>query len=182
MNSSKNGLDNQALYTECRCDRALFPYSPAECDKNAEVGDSCFAIDGNGNMTEYYSTCYCDRKIYQYSAAGCSPYIGDENKGKCSSGGTTYYRACKSCQGYPAQNLDHVGYNNGTPDVNDFEVCPYRQVGKEYKILACRDPGYRVSEDGDYDVDENGNRISDGKGDYERLKAGEKCILCMILI
>lgn len=175
-NSAKNGLDIQTFYTECKCDRALYPYTPDICDENAEVGDTCIAIDSTGATSRYFSACYCDRKIYQYSAAGCSPYVGDETRGKCSSGGTTYYKTCKSCDGYPAQNLDHVGYNNGTPEPEDYEVCPYRQVGAEYKILACRDPGYRVSKNGDYDVDENGERIKDKNGNYVRLKAGEKCI------
>lgn len=175
-NSSLTGLEIQTFYTECRCDRALYPYSPDICDKNAEVGDTCIAVDSTGKTSEYFSACYCDRQIYQYSAAGCSPYVGDETRGKCSSGGTTYYKTCKSCDGYPAQNLDHVGYNNGTPDPDDYEVCPYRQVGNEYKILACRDPGYRVSKNGDYDVDENGEKIKDVNGNYVKLKAGEKCI------
>lgn len=175
-NSAKNGLDIQTFYTECKCDRALYPYTPDICDENAEVGDTCIAIDSTGATSKYFSACYCDRKIYQYSAAGCSPYVGDETRGKCSSGGTTYYKTCKSCDGYPAQNLDHVGYNNGTPDPEDYEVCPYRQVGAEYKILACRDPGYRVSKNGDYDVDENGEKVKDKDGNYVRLKAGEKCI------
>lgn len=175
-NSAKNGLDIQTFYTECKCDRALYPYTPDICDENAEVGDTCIAVDSTGATSRYFSACYCDRKIYQYSAAGCSPYVGDETRGKCSSGGTTYYKTCKSCDGYPAQNLDHVGYNNGTPEPEDYEVCPYRQVGAEYKILACRDPGYRVSKNGDYDVDENGEKIKDKNGNYVRLKAGEKCI------
>lgn len=175
-NSSKSGLDIQTFYTECKCDRALYPYTPDICDENAEVGDTCLAIDSSGVTSKYFSACYCDRKIYQYSAAGCSPYVGDETRGKCSSGGTTYYKTCKSCDGYPAQNLDHVGYNNGAPEPEDYEVCPYRQVGAEYKILACRDPGYRVSKDGDYDVDENGEKVKDKNGNYVRLKAGEKCI------
>lgn len=175
-NSSKNGVDVQTFYAECKCDRALYPYTPDICDENAEVGDSCLEIDSSGVTTKYFSACYCNPKIFKYSAAGCSPYVGDETRGKCSSGGTTYYKTCKTCDGYPAKNLDHVGYNNGEPADKDYEVCPYRQVGAEYKILACRDPGYRVSKDGDYDVDENGEKIKDKNGNYIKLKAGEKCI------
>ena len=149
LNASGNGLDLQTFYTECRCDRALFPYTVEMCDSKAEHGDECKSKDIKGNSATYFSTCYCDRKIYPYSFAGCSPFVGDETKGKCTSGGTTYYKSCKTCSGYPADNLDHVAYNpSGTPDPQDYEVCPYRQIGNSYKIKACREPGYKVNSDG----------------------------------
>ena len=117
LNSDGNGFDIDTYYTECRCDRALYPYTPDMCDKTATVPQDgiCTAIDANGNKSMYYASCYCDRQEYQYTAAGCYPFVGDENGPKCSSGGTTYFKNCKSCDGYPAENLDNVGYKGAAP-------------------------------------------------------------------
>ena len=147
LKSSGDGFDINTYYTECRCDRALYPYTPDMCDENTTVPPDgiCTSIDANGNKSKFYASCYCDRKTFQYTSADCFPYVGDEGSPKCSSGGAMYYSSCKSCEGYPARNLDHVGYKNNKPAVDAYDVCPYAQTTGYYKILRCDDPGYRVS-------------------------------------
>ncbi len=167
LNASKNGFDINTYYSECRCDRALYPYTPEMCDDYATIPSDgvCIATDASGNKSEYYSSCYCDRSKYPYTAAGCFPFVGDENSKKCSSGGTTYFASCKTCDAWPAENLDHVGKNGANPAEDAYEACPYAQTTGYYKILRCDDPGYRVSKDGDIDPDTG-----------DKLVAGQKCI------
>ena len=149
LNDSGTALDTKLYYTECRCDRGMYPYTADMCDKNATFGDSCMAIDSAGARTEYFSSCYCDRQVYRFSAAGCFPFVGAEESGRCTSGGVTYYKTCKTCSGWPADNLDHVAADpKQEPLPEDYEVCPYAQTTGYYKILRCREPGYEVNGDG----------------------------------
>ena len=184
---NKSSLDTQTFFTECKCDLSLYPYEAALklCSDNADHGDECVSIDAKGKERTYYSTCYCDPKKFPYTAIGCYPFVGEE-KGACGTPSNRRYKSCKTCSGWPAENLAHVAHDykysaadpyalNGV-DEKDYDVCPYAQVPGHYKILACRDPGYRVSRDGDYDVDEDGNLMKDKDGKYISLKEGQKCI------
>ena len=189
LTSGSNTLTTNTYYSECRCDRGLYPYYTGtdnksgygmRCDPNSkeeERGQKCTEYRSDGSSEVFYASCPCNTETYQVTSLSCLPYEADDSSERCFSGGTWYYEQCKSCDAWPAQTLDHVAKTpsqdpilcDGTNEGNcDYEQCPYRVQDRnkaDFLIRRCNEPGYRPSTTSDYD-----------SGLKRYLKAGEKCV------
>ena len=189
LTSGSNTLTTNTYYSECRCDRGLYPYYTGtdnksgygmRCDPNSKEedrGQKCTEYRSDGSSEVFYASCPCNTETYPVTSLSCLPYEADDSSERCFSGGTWYYEQCKSCDAWPAQTLDHVAKTpsqdpilcDGTNEGNcDYEQCPYRVQDRnkaDFLIRRCNEPGYRPSTTSDYD-----------SGLKRYLKAGEKCV------
>ena len=189
LTSGSNTLTTNTYYSECRCDRGLYPYYTGtdnksgygmRCDPNSKEedrGQKCTEYRSDGSSEVFYASCPCNTETYPVTSLSCLPYEADDNSGRCFSGGTWYYENCTSCDGFPAKNLDNVAADGKAavkctdglvPGVScDYSQCANRVDDQnEYLIHRCNKIGYRVSVDGDEDPDNPG----------ETLVAGQKCV------
>ncbi|MBP3546673.1 MAG: hypothetical protein J6K16_06050 [Alphaproteobacteria bacterium] len=189
LTSGSNTLTTNTYYSECRCDRGLYPYYEGDeregygmrCHPNvaeSDKGEKCTEYRADGSSESFYTSCPCSTSTYPETQQTCDPYQADDSSGMCFSGGVYYYESCTSCDGYPAQNKDHVAKPGTTakvcdegdvPGVDcDYSACPNRvrdRTEKDLIIHRCNEPGYRPSVAGDKDPVTGAT-----------LRKGEKCI------
>ena len=188
LTSGSNTLTTNTYYSECRCDRGLYPYYEGDeregygmrCHPNvaeSDKGEKCTEYRADGSSESFYTSCPCSTSTYPETQQTCDPYQADDSSGMCFSGGVYYYESCTSCDGYPAQNKDHVaGWNSpaimcdegDVPGVDcDYSACPNRVRERDEKDLyihRCKAPGYRPS------------TTSDKKPNGGYYKNGEACV------
>ncbi len=135
---SNNQTTTNIYFTECLCDRGLYPKTEQECTENGSTpaGNSC--TDSNGNT--YYSACICNEDFYKVISSDCKygTYITDP---LCTQGDVVKAPKCCEC------NISTFPYE----DMNHEEVETYTSCEKEigctrgsrYKATSCK-LGYKI--------------------------------------
>ena len=126
-----------AYFTECLCDRGIYPKTEEECLNNGSTttGNSC--TDSNGNT--YYAACICGDK-FKVISSDCKygTYITDP---LCTQGDVVKAPKCCDC------NINTYPYE----DMNNEEVETYASCeslegctrGSRYKATSCK-LGYKI--------------------------------------
>ena len=129
-------------FTECLCDRGLYPKTTEECSSigSAAAGNSC--TDSNGNV--YYSTCLCGDD-YKVISSECK-YGTDARQKLCQQGDVYKARACCDCNNgtYPYDNIDDV--DSADSPVATYASCEKEKFctrGSRYRATSCK-RGYKV--------------------------------------
>ncbi len=129
-------------FTECLCDRGLYPKTTEECSSigSAAAGNSC--TDSNGNV--YYSTCLCGDD-YKVISSECK-YGTDARQKLCQQGDVYKARACCDCNNgtYPYDNIDDV--DSADSPVATYASCEKEKFctrGSRYRATSCK-LGYKI--------------------------------------
>lgn len=144
------GMTTDISFTECACDRALFPYTEELCKTkyNAKpYGEVCI---GEDKTTKYYPACECDRSVYLKTSDNCT-YGGDPLAGFCNQLGMIYYKSCCSCGAYLAGGDENGPFDpnviktfsvgaDGVNRPDGYDRCPCPK-GDRFKITKCKE-GY----------------------------------------
>ena len=129
-------------FTECLCDRGLYPKTTEECSSigSAAAGNSC--TDSNGNV--YYSTCLCGDD-YKVISSECK-YGTDARQKLCQQGDVYKAIGCCDCNNgtYPYDNIDDV--DSADSPVATYASCEKEKFctrGSRYRATSCK-TGYKV--------------------------------------
>ncbi len=129
-------------FTECLCDRGLYPKTTEECSSigSAAAGNSC--TDSNGNV--YYSTCLCGDD-YRVISSECK-YGTDARQKLCQQGDVYKARECCDCNNgtYPYDNIDDV--DSADSPVATYASCEKEKFctrGSRYRATSCK-KGYKI--------------------------------------
>jgi len=155
-NASAHTSSTKILFTDCSCDRGLYPKTESECSKDGSLTAGNVCQDTNGN--KYYAACLCGPE-YSVITANCEDgtYVNDP---LCRQGDVYKAKRCCYCNSstYPYRS-------NGSIDsaVATYATCEVEQGctrgGDRYRATSCK-PGYKVV-NGKCEPKECGDLITD---------------------
>ena len=137
LDSSGTALSAQTFFRKCVCG-SYYAINVEECEAGGAKPQGEVCKDSSGGRWAF--DCACDRDKYPYSEDGCGEYLVDRLSGKCEARGITYYKSCRNCDDYPAQNLDHVAAPGETP-----KVCRDTQIVIDSNAQSIAATGSSVS-------------------------------------
>ena len=131
-----------AYFTECLCDRGIYPKTEEECSTDGASVSEKACTDSNGN--KYYTACICGDD-YKVIASECE-YGININEPMCQQADVLKAKKCCECNvnTYPYDDIEDV-------EASDSPVASYASCEKEkgctrgsrYRAISCK-KGYKV--------------------------------------
>ena len=131
-----------AYFTECLCDRGLYPKTEEECSKDGSSVSNKLCVDSNGNT--YYSACICGDE-FKVISSECK-YGININEPMCQQGDVLKAKKCCDCNinTYPYGDIEDVEGSNSP--VASYASCEKEKGctrGSRYRATSCK-IGYKV--------------------------------------
>ena len=131
-----------AYFTECLCDRGLYPKTEEECSKDGSSVSNKSCVDSNGNT--YYTACICGDE-FKVIASECK-YGININEPMCQQGDVLKAKKCCDCNinTYPYGDIEDV--EGSSSPVASYASCEKEKGctrGSRYRATSCK-KGYKV--------------------------------------
>ena len=131
-----------AYFTECLCDRGLYPKTEEECSKDGSSVSNKSCVDSNGNT--YYTACICGDE-FKVIASECK-YGININEPMCQQGDVLKAKKCCDCNinTYPYGDIEDV--DGSSSPVASYASCEKEKGctrGSRYRATSCK-LGYKV--------------------------------------
>ena len=131
-----------AYFTECLCDRGLYPKTEEECSKDGSSVSNKSCVDSNGNT--YYTACICGDE-FKVIASECK-YGININEPMCQQGDVLKAKKCCDCNinTYPYGDIEDV--EGSSSPVASYASCEKEKGctrGSRYRATSCK-IGYKV--------------------------------------
>jgi len=130
------------FFTQCSCDRGLYPKTQEECASNGASVSTKSCTDSNGSV--FYSSCICSSDFTKI-ASDCA-YGININEPMCQQGDVIKVRQCCDCNAatYPYTELSEV--ESSSSPVKSYASCEKERGctrGSRYRATECK-TGYKV--------------------------------------